>query len=680
MADMMDLINRELAKIQQGEARYGKSSSDYAIDTLSAAYKIGADQRAWNERKSSQRQQIMSELARGTSTTFNDTDLKAKKERFQNYFNKIKNSSDSITTELADIYLENFDIQGNKNKEFNIWKETNEKFEQDMAYDVQNIGYDIDEDGNKIQRTLNEDDYKIITDNQLKFIEHAEQGQTNFADRLSLKPFQHINTRLANSRNANEFLLQQAREDNLIDDQELQVYMDAWNGLNTDGIKTYNSKQAAVDGTILKSSGEQMMKDMQEYETIYNFLYGSGELEIEDTAFLDNKFKGTIGQYIAGKNKGKEADKQLTKEDVQDLYIDKLQNLDQKIANADENVFQRKSQGISLMGDSNFVRHLDRDAFKISKDDGISGDTIGSGSDTKEIVPTAKEDGANADEFINNWKDEAAIGAVGAYSLYQVSKKSIDYVKSTLKIAEESKISNFLQSPDAQKETRKIHSVIDKIKKLDSNDPSYNAKKKTYTKRINKLASEFAKKHGYKFDATKDDIIKLMKNADKWNIWRVKNTVGRGLRQTYKTGEDLLKVAGKGGAKISPLTGGVMGWHLGEELGLGTTGKLATAYGGVKGTQKLYKAIGKKGWGKAIANPKLRSKLSGFVIKKAPWLAAKMGLKMGAGALSASTGIGAAVSVGMGAWALNDIRTIIQDIPEVKQLFIDYTEGKFDEE
>ena len=123
-----------------------------------------------------------------------------------------------------------------------------------------------------------------------------------------------------------------------------------------------------------------------------------------------------------------------------------------------------------------------------------------------------------------------------------------------------------------------------------------------------------------------------------------------------------------------------MGWHLGEAFGLGTAGKVATAYGGVKGTQLLFKEIGKKGWRAAISNSRLRSKLAGFVIKKAPWLAAKITAKTGVGALTASTGAGLAVSAGMAAWTLNDIRKIIQDIPEVKQLFIDFTEGKFDEE
>ena len=183
----------------------------------------------------------------------------------------------------------------------------------------------------------------------------------------------------------------------------------------------------------------------------------------------------------------------------------------------------------------------------------------------------------------------------------------------------------------------------------------------------------------YKNIANKD-IIKLMKNTDKWNIYKVKSVIGSGIKQAKLTSSDLLKSAGKAGVKLSPIEVGIWGWYAGDAMGLGTAGKVGTATGAAIGTKALLKKVSKRGWGNAIANPKLRSKLAGIVIKKAPWLATKMGLKMGAGALTASTGIGAAVSAGFAAWTLNDIRKIIQEIPEVKQLLVDYVNGKFDEE
>ena len=161
---------------------------------------------------------------------------------------------------------------------------------------------------------------------------------------------------------------------------------------------------------------------------------------------------------------------------------------------------------------------------------------------------------------------------------------------------------------------------------------------------------------------------------------KVKSVIGSGIKQARLTSSDLLKSAGKAGVKLSPLEAGIWGWYAGDAMGLGTAGKVGTATGTAIGTKALLKKFSKKGWTNAVGNARLRSKLGGVVIKKAPWLATKIGMKMGVGALTASTGVGTLVSAGMAAWTLNDIRKIIQDIPEVKQLFIDFTEGKFDEE
>ena len=189
-------------------------------DRMIKAGEIAQRNRLWKEQKNVQRQQIMSELGRGTSMTFNEKDLERKKERFQNYYNKHKGSMDENTLEMGQFMLDDFDIQAEKNTDFNKFLLDGEQFNKDMVYDMQNIGYDLDEEGNKVQRTLDQDDWQLITDMQNKWIKHTADGQIKFADRLALKPFAHINTQLTNSTNANQFLLQQAREDDIIDDQE----------------------------------------------------------------------------------------------------------------------------------------------------------------------------------------------------------------------------------------------------------------------------------------------------------------------------------------------------------------------------------------------------------------------------------------------------------------------------
>ncbi len=82
MADIMDLINREVAKIQQGENAYGGRSVDPALDALTQTWKMGQEERRFNAQKNQQRQMMLQELGRGTSTTFNKKDLEREKERY----------------------------------------------------------------------------------------------------------------------------------------------------------------------------------------------------------------------------------------------------------------------------------------------------------------------------------------------------------------------------------------------------------------------------------------------------------------------------------------------------------------------------------------------------------------------------------------------------------------------
>jgi hypothetical protein len=97
--------------------------------------------------------------------------------------------------------------------------------------------------------------------------------------------------------------------------------------------------------------------------------------------------------------------------------------------------------------------------------------------------------------------------------------------------------------------------------------------------------------------------------------------------------------------------------------------------------KKILQGVANRGgWSKAVMNPQLQSKIGKFLIKNAPGVAAKMGLKTAvAGAAQVFPGIGTAVGIGMGAWTLNDIKNLIQDFPEIKQYLVEYLEGEYDE-
>ena len=269
---MIAEIDREIKRIQARDANQRDT-----LDVITEAWDMGKEQRVWKEKKNFQRQQIMGQLAQGTGMTFNEKDLERKKERFQNYYDKHRGSMDENTLEMGQFMLDDFGIQQEKNTDFNKLLGDGEQLKKDLAYDMENIG--VDEEGN--QRTLDANDYEIITEMQKRWIDHTKEMQTNFADRLSLKPFQHINVELANATNMNQFLLGQAREDNLIDDRELQAYQDAWSSGSYDPVAKYlNDEKAGRDASI-NFNINQLGQGAKRYQELHNAFANDGVIALK---------------------------------------------------------------------------------------------------------------------------------------------------------------------------------------------------------------------------------------------------------------------------------------------------------------------------------------------------------------------------------------------------------------
>ena len=92
---------------------------------------------------------------------------------------------------------------------------------------------------------------------------------------------------------------------------------------------------------------------------------------------------------------------------------------------------------MSLMDDSNFVRHADRDFGGGVVTTSTDGDDI---TETGEVVATIKEGASDIGQFISDYKNELAIGG-GAVALastipkvQQVTKGAVDYLKNVTKL------------------------------------------------------------------------------------------------------------------------------------------------------------------------------------------------------------------------------------------------------
>ena len=502
------------------------------MDAFSEAWKMGQEQKVWNEKKNFQRQQIMGQLAQGTGMTFNEKDLARKKERFQNYYNKHKGSMDENTLEMGQFMLDDFGIQDQKNKDFNKLLGDGEQLKKDLMYDMENIG--VDADGNR--RTLDANDYEIISEQQKRWIDHTKEMQTNFADRLSLKPFQHINTELANATNMNQFLLAQAREDNLIDDRELQAYQDAWTSGSYDPVAKYLNDEKAGRDAAINFNINQLGAGAQRYQELYNLFENKGVIPYTDEQ--GNKLSISLESLEAASNKNSPNYNIATAKFLMGLG-EEYNSLEGKLKNLNKNTMD--------MTGSDFLANTGvtfDESEKISIEDQILGGDktildVPSVKGTVKPAPTkiekTKESLGISDNDMNALGNMAkGLGVAGAsYAVVKGTPKPIELTKKASEMAvkasqyvsnvtklKPSQIAEFLDSDDLGKAVNKINRYTEEMANLSEDSPA----RKGLEKRINKLKDQVSSKWAKKYNVDKKTMSHLFdrKNINKWNLWKMK--------------------------------------------------------------------------------------------------------------------------------------------------------------
>ena len=531
--NMTAIINQELAKIEKRESAYGESV-DPAMDAFKEVWEMGQEQKVWNERKNAQRQSIMSELSRGTSMTFNEKDLERKKERFQNYYNKHRGSMDENTLEMGQFMLEDFGVQADKNTEFNKLLGDGEQLKKDLLYDMENVG--VDEEGN--QRTLDENDYQIISEQQKRWINHTKEMQTNFADRLSLKPFQHINSELANATNMNQFLLAQAREDNLIDDRELQAYQDAWTTGSYDPVTKYLGDEKAGRDAAINFNINQLGTGAQRYQELQNLFENKGVIKYQDVqgnkinvsletlqSAPDDQtatfYEGLIDEYASLEGQLTNLNRTNTnmtgsdflantgitfEKDESDPYTEP------KYSEGLDKVSRKEAAGV-IAGTKDIT---DITKVKETKED----TTLGmSGDDWDKATDAAKIFGGTAvvlqsDKIINATKFIA-----------KNTSKSLRYIKSATNLSN-AQVEEFLKSKSVKNTSKHLDKLTEKLKTKDllKRDP---ALYKEIQDKINSIKNNQTKYWAKKFGKSEADIGRLFKtgNRDKWNVFKMKKNI-----------------------------------------------------------------------------------------------------------------------------------------------------------
>ena len=734
--DMWTLINREIAKYEQ--ARAGVPDTSYA-GVVKQAMEAGTQQRAWNERKNLKRQNMMQLATEGWDSSTDVKSLGKMGDWLKNYRSKHHGSMDEITLEYTDMLQEQIGnrsqritnlhtdidmLDQNKEQWLGIADELKDrplgaddynalsesigqyiKMKQDML--VQNadflalpqfehvkqdmIGqeYIINEifAEAKDQNVFNQTEYdwttRALRDGNYTMIEEKRQERLedkkrNIADIVGqIEPQMSLYRRIQEIKKGGRAPLPE-----LFEDAEMMVGLeDLGYEKNPDGnIVATEAKTGILGGVSKDEESLEVLRSEWGLLAGIGDIKGKAERDLRNMDAIYERESGTGNKYTVGKH------------GFENFYADPTKPAETQ--------------------DDNYKHISDNDGF-INVNNAVDQDPEGYGVGVGEVVVGA---GASGAAIHANWD-----------KISKTKDSALKYLKDVGFLLEDD-IAKLYSDPKTARFMDALNKQTDKLNAIDknANPKEYLRVLKKHQQIVNqankhlfpmfneKLMKDFNnaeadlrriiaetnspahENYGNKklvtdarnnFNTLQEKVnkknkgmLELLKNPGKWNLWKMK--AGRGIQGSYRTVKDLVKIGGKTFGKLTPLDAAMWGWWLGDKAALPTYAKGIAAGSTYYSAKSLLNWMSRKGGvTNALMNPTLQSKIGGYLIRKAPKLAAKMGLKMGAGLAGTALtgGLGAGIGVAMAAWTGKDIYNLIQDVPEIKQYIVEYLNGDYDE-
>ena len=737
---MTALINQELAKIEKRDRAYGGRSVDPAMDVVREAWEMGKEQRAWNERKNLQRQKMMALATEGWDSSTDINSLGKKVDWLNNYRSKNQGNMDDITLEYADMLQEQIgnrsqritnlhtDIEmldQNKEQWLGIADELKDrplgaddynalsesigqyiKMKQDML--VQNadflalpqfehvkqdmIGqeYIINEifAEAKDQNVFNQTEYdwttRALRDGNYTMIEEKRQERLedkkrNIADIVGqIEPQMSLYRRIQEIKKGGRAPLPELFGE---DSEKMMVGLeDLGYEKNPDGDIVATEAKTGIFGGVSKD--EEALEGIRSQWGLlagYGDVQGKAERDLRNMDAIYERESGTGNKYTVGKHGFENfyADPTKPAETQDDNYkhisdnggyinVNNAVDQDPEGYGVGEVVVGAGAAGAAIHANWDKISKTKDSALKYLKDVGflLEDDIVKLYSDPKTArfmdALNKQTDKLNAIDKNANPKEYLRVLKKHQQIVNQANKHLFPMFNEKL-------MKDF---NNAEADLRRIIA--------EANSPAHEnyGNKKLVTdarNKFNALQEKVNKKN--------KGMLELLKNPGKWNLWKMK--AGRGIQGSYRTVKDLVKIGGKTFGKLTPLDAAMWGWFLGDKVGMESiSAKAATAGGTYMGAKQLMNWMSRKGGvTNALMNPTLQSKIAGYLIRKAPGLALKMGLKMGVGLAGTvfTGGLGTGIGVAMAAWTGKDIYNLIQDVPEIKQYIVEYLNGDYDE-
>ena len=272
--NVMSIINQELAKMDR---RGG--SRDY-VDVVSETMRYAEEHRKRKAERSEDAMKIMSVTAGNYNADYENSSIEENIKRLDTYMDQNKNKLDATAIDYYQVTKNAMEDQIKSNTDFNTMESRLLGKNKEMADFV-----------NGLDRSdqIGTDEIQQIKDMNMGWIKYTSDFQRKHGDRLNRNLYTNLRGQLGQSAKINSFLLEQARDDNWLSEDEYVAWRSAWEDLSIDPITEFNKKednQRDLSSRVLQG---QINEVMSEYSKYQNFLSGAGTMKINDQELFLNQ-------------------------------------------------------------------------------------------------------------------------------------------------------------------------------------------------------------------------------------------------------------------------------------------------------------------------------------------------------------------------------------------------------
>ena len=203
--NVMSIINQELAKMDR---RGG--SRDY-VDVVSETMRYAEEHRKRKAERSEDAMKIMSVTAGNYNADYENSSIEENIKRLDTYMDQNKNKLDATAIDYYQVTKNAMEDQIKSNTDFNTMESRLLGKNKEMADFV-----------NGLDRSdqIGTDEIQQIKDMNMGWIKYTSDFQRKHGDRLNRNLYTNLRGQLGQSAKINSFLLEQARDDNWLSEDE----------------------------------------------------------------------------------------------------------------------------------------------------------------------------------------------------------------------------------------------------------------------------------------------------------------------------------------------------------------------------------------------------------------------------------------------------------------------------